>query len=97
MDDPHVVLGLPADADDETIRRRYLELVRQYSPEHHPQKFAAVRAAYERLRDRNARVRYRLFEAGRKETIEAIVEEISCRSSRRRVSLTTLLSVLPKP
>jgi curved DNA-binding protein CbpA len=97
MDDPHVVLGLAADADDETIRRRYLELVRQFSPEHHPEQFAAIRAAYERLRDRNARVRYRLFEAGRKETIEAIVEEIACRTSRRRVSLKTLLSVLPKP
>ena len=87
MDDPHVVLGLAPDADDETIRRRYLELVRQFSPEHHPEKFAAIRAAYERLRDRDTRVRYRLFEAGRKETIESIVEEIACRSSRRRVSL----------
>ncbi len=97
MDDPHIVLGLPADADNEAIRRRYLELVRQFSPEHHPEKFAAIRAAYERLRDRNARVRYRLLEAGRKETIESIVEEIACRNSRRRVSLKTLLSVLPKP
>ncbi len=97
MDDPHIVLGLPADADDEAIRRRYLELVRRFSPEHHPERFAAIRAAYERLRDRNARVRYRLLEAGRKETIESIVEEIACRNSRRRVSLKTLLSVLPKP
>ena len=97
MDDPQGVLGLPADADDETIRHRYLELVRQFTPEHHPEKFAAIRAAYERLRDRNARVRYRLFEAGRKESMESIVEEIACRSSRRRVSLKTLLSVLPKP
>lgn len=97
MNDPHSVLGVAADADDETIRRRYLELVRQYSPEHHPEKFAAVRAAYERLRDRNARARYRLFEAGHKETIETIVEEIACRSSRRRVSLKTLLSVASKP
>jgi curved DNA-binding protein CbpA len=97
MDDPHVVLDLAADADDEAIRRRYLELVRQFAPEHHPEKFAAIRAAYERLRDRNARVRYRLLEAGRKETIESIVEEITCRSSRRRVSLKTLLSILPKP
>ncbi len=97
MDDPHVLLGLAADADDETIRHRYLELVRQFSPEHHPDKFAAIRSAYERLRDRNARVRYRLLEAGRKETIESILEEIACRSPRRRVSLKTLLSVLPKP
>ena len=97
MDDPHVVLGLPPDCEDEAIRRRYLELVRQFSPEHHPAKFAAIRAAYERLRDRNARVRYRLFEVGKKETVDAIVEEIACRSPRRRVSLKTLLSLQRKP
>ena len=97
MDDPHLVLGLPPDCDDEAIRRRYLELVRQFSPEHHPEKFAAVRAAYERLRDRNARVRYRLLEAGRKETIDSLVEEIACRTSRRRVSLKTLLTALRRP
>ncbi len=97
MNDPHEVLGVLADADDETIRRRYLELVRQYSPEHHPDKFALVRDAYERLRDRNARVRYRLFEAGRKESIETIVEEIACRSSRRRMSLKEILNVATKP
>ena len=43
MADPYGVLGLPADADDEVIRRRYLELVRQYTPEQNPEKFAAIR------------------------------------------------------
>jgi len=97
MSDPYEVLGLPPDSDDETIRRRYLELVRQFSPEHHPERFAAVRAAYESLRDLDTRLRHRLFEAGRKESIDAIVEEIACRSQRRRVSLKTLLSTLRKP
>jgi curved DNA-binding protein CbpA len=96
-DDPHAVLGLPPDSDDETIRRRYLELVRQYSPEHHPERFAAIRAAYESLRDLNTRLRHRLFEAGKTESVDAIVEEIACRSSRRRVSLKTLVSILKKP
>ena len=97
MTDPYAVLDLPPDSDDEAIRRRYLELVRKHSPEHAPEKFAAIRAAYERLRDRNARVRYRLFEAGRKETVDAIVEEFACRSPRRRVSLEELLAALRKP
>ena len=47
MADPYTVLGLPADSNDEAIRRRYLELVKQFSPERHPEKFAAVRQAYE--------------------------------------------------
>ena len=97
MADPYAVLGVPEDCDDETIRRRYLELVRQYSPEHHPERFAAVRAAYEQLRDLNTRLRYRLFEAGKNESVEAIIEEITCRNPRRRVSLRTLLTTVLKP
>jgi curved DNA-binding protein CbpA len=94
--DPYQVLGVPPDCDDETIRRRYLELVRQFSPERCPEKFAAVRAAYERLRDLNTRLRYRLFEAGKNESVDALIEEITCRSSRRRVSLETLLATVRK-
>ncbi|HXG08162.1 MAG TPA: J domain-containing protein [Gemmataceae bacterium] len=97
MTDPYAVLGLPPDSDDEAIRRRYLELVRQFSPEHHPEKFAAIRRAYDSLRDLNTRLRYRLFEAGKHESVDAIIEEITCRSTRRRVSLKTLLSVVRKP
>ena len=93
MLDAYAILGLPADSDDDTIRRRYLELVRQYTPEHHPQKFAEVRAAYEQLKDLNTRLRHRLFEVGRTEGLDAIIEELSCRSPRRRMSLSTLLKV----
>jgi curved DNA-binding protein CbpA len=97
MNDPYKVLGLPADSDDEAIRRRYLELVKQYKPEHHPEKFTAIRAAYESLRDLPTRVRYRLFEAGENDTLDAIIEELGCQKSRRRVSLTTLLSLARRP
>jgi curved DNA-binding protein CbpA len=97
MSDPYAVLGLPSDSNDDAIRRRYLELVRQFSPEHHPEKFAAVRQAYESLRDLDTRLRYRLFEAGKHESVEALVEELTCRSSRRRLSLEKLLSLVKKP
>ena len=97
MTDPYAVLGLPADADDEAIRRRYLELVKQFSPEHHPEKFAAVRRAYESLRDLETRLRYRLFEAGKHDSIDAILEELACRTSRRRLSLQALVSAAQKP
>ena len=95
--DPYTVLGLTADSDDETIRRRYLELVREHSPESDPERFAAIRKAYESLRDLDTRLRYRLFEAGKNESIEAIVEDVSCRSSRRRVPLENLLSLIKQP
>jgi curved DNA-binding protein CbpA len=97
MSDPYEVFGLPADSDDEAIRRRYLELVRRFSPEHHPERFAAVRAAYESLRDQDTRLRHRLFEAGKRENLDAILEELACRTPRRRLSLATLLSLLDRP
>lgn len=94
MLDPYATLGLPADSDDDTIRRRYLELVRQNPPERQPEKFAAIRKAYDSLRDLDTRLRFRLFEAGKNETLEALIEEISCQNSRPRVSLDKLLSLL---
>ena len=97
MSDPYAVLGLPPNSDDAAIRQRYLELVRQFTPEHHPARFAAIRAAYDSLRDQDTRLRHRLFEAGKKETVDAIIEELTCRSSRRRVPLKQLLSVVRKP
>jgi curved DNA-binding protein CbpA len=97
MTDPYAVLGLSPDSDDAAIRRRYLELVRQYTPEHHPKKFAEIRAAYEQLKDLSTRLRHRLFEIGKGEALEPIIEELTCRSPRRRLSLATLLNILHKP
>jgi curved DNA-binding protein CbpA len=91
MTDPYTVLGVSPESDDDTIRKRYLELVREFSPEQHPQRFAAVRAAYEAVKDVNSRVRHRLFEQGRRDSIEQIIEEIACRTPRRRFSLQALL------
>ena len=93
MRDPYAVLGLSPESDDGAIRHRYLELVRRFTPEHHPEKFAAVRAAYDSLRDLDTRLQYRLFEAGKHETVDAIIEELTCRISRRRVSLKELLKI----
>jgi curved DNA-binding protein CbpA len=90
MPDPYAVLGLPDDADDETIRRRYLELVRQFTPEQHPERFAAVRSAYEALKDLDTRLRHRLFGDRQGESIEAIIEELACQTTRRRPTLAAL-------
>jgi curved DNA-binding protein CbpA len=95
--DPYQVLGLSADSDDEAIRRRYLQLVKEFSPEHHPEKFAAIRQAYESLKDLNTRLEYRLFEAGKNDSVDALIEDLACRSPRRRVSLETLLTAVKRP
>jgi len=97
MPDPYTVLGVPPDADDEAIRRRYLELTREFTPEHHPERFATVRGAYERVKDLDRRVQYRLFEAGKDDTIEAIIEEAACRTPRRRAGLRAILAAVLPP
>jgi curved DNA-binding protein CbpA len=94
VNDPYVVLEVPADADDDAIRRKYLEFVRRFPPEQNPERFAAIRAAYEALKDVNTRVRHRLLERGRRETIDTLIEELACRSPRRRVPLETLLQTV---
>ena len=96
MTDPYTILGLPTDSDDAAIRQRYLELVRQFPPEQHPQRAAAVREAYDQLRDLPTRLRYRLFEAGKNESLDAILEEVKCKEPRRRVPLQRMLETLRK-
>lgn len=93
MTDPYDTLGLRADADDDAIRRRYLALVREFPPERAPERFAAVRTAYERLRDRDTRLKHRLFEVGRRGTLDGLIEEVACRTPRRRYGLQTLLAM----
>ncbi|HOF05210.1 MAG TPA: J domain-containing protein [Syntrophales bacterium] len=60
--DPYDVLGLPRDADDETIRKRYLEQVRRFSPDAAPEEFQRIRKAYEQIKDEGARRRHELFD-----------------------------------
>ncbi len=49
--DPFKVLGLAPEASEDEVRARYLALVKQYTPDHHPEKFQQIRAAYEAASD----------------------------------------------
>jgi hypothetical protein len=49
--DPFQVLGLSPDADETEVRTRYLELVKQFSPDREAEKFREIRAAYEATKD----------------------------------------------
>ncbi len=49
--DPFQVLGVSPDAGEAEVRGRYLELVKQFSPEREPDKFREIRAAYESAKD----------------------------------------------
>ncbi len=58
---PYLVLGLPTDADDETIRQRYLTLVKRHTPESDPIQFRRISESYEAIRDERRRIEMALF------------------------------------
>ena len=96
MNDPFATLGVSPDADDAAIRAAYLELVRQHPPEQAPEQFARIRFAYDCLCDRDARLRWRLFEAGRHDTLDTWLEAHAWQIPRRRPSLADLLKAAGK-
>ena len=93
MSDPYAVLGLPLDSSDEQIRRRYLELVRTHTPERAPERFAAVREAYERLRDPVVQLRFRLFEAGEDDSLDSLIADARSGAAQRRATVDELLAL----
>jgi hypothetical protein len=50
--DPYRLLGVGPEASARDLRRAYLHLVRTYKPEHAPEEFRLIRAAYETLKER---------------------------------------------
>ena len=59
---PYLVLAVPPDANDQTIRRAYLEAIKISPPDHDPRRFQAVSGAYEQIKDEPSRHRYTLFD-----------------------------------
>lgn len=62
MSDPYLTLGLAPDADDAAVRRAYLAAVSACPPERDPARFQALRAAYEAICTRRARLAQALFD-----------------------------------
>ncbi len=93
MTDPFQVLGVAHDADDQAVRRRYLELVRQYSPERDPARFAEIREAYERLRDPIVHLEHRLLDMKTTVTLDKLIAETRPDVRARRLPTELLLSL----
>ena len=93
MTDPYEIMGVSPEADDATLRQRYLELVRQYSPEKCPQQFAKIREAYEQLRDPETRLRKRVFEVRTGESLDDVIADVRAHVRSARIPTETLLSI----
>jgi curved DNA-binding protein CbpA len=92
MTHAYAELGLPPDADDAAIRERYLELVRAHPPDRDPERFKAIRAAYEELKDPETRLTRRLFEF-RSDGLAGVIAEIEKDAARPRPGLRALLEM----
>jgi len=55
------ILGLDENAKDQEIRNRYLELVRKFTPEQHPEGFIRITKAYEAIKDRRSRIKSKIM------------------------------------
>ena len=93
MADPYETLGVSPESDESTVRRRYLELVRQHPPDRSPERFVEIRAAYEQLRDPVKRLETRLFEIHTEDSLEDIIAEVQDRLRAERIPVETLLSL----
>lgn len=93
MQDPYATLSLEHDASEREIRARYLELVREFPPEHEPAKAAEIRAAYDSLRDPIVRLKNQLFDVRCAHTLESLITERSTLSTERRLPTHVLLSL----
>ena len=91
MAGPYDVLGVTVDATDEAIRLRYLDLVREYPPERHADRFNQIRAAYEKVKTLQQRIEYRLYFEGREDTVDDVMREVFARLPRQRYSLAKLV------
>lgn len=93
MSDPYDVLGLPRSADEEALRLRYLELVREHPPDQSPERFAAIRAAYDEVRDPARRLENLLLHVGSTDSFTAMTNDLRAQIRDRinRVPVADLL------
>jgi curved DNA-binding protein CbpA len=98
MEDHFEILGLTKDSSEIEIRQRYLELVREFSPERAPERFAAIHAAYSALRDPVARLESQLFNFGSgSDSIDKLASDLRQRLFRVRLPVDALLSLADSP
>ncbi|MEE9345565.1 MAG: J domain-containing protein [Methylococcales bacterium] len=95
MLNPYQILDAPETANDEEIRTAYLTQLRNNPPDSNQQQFQQIQQAYDRIKDSDARLRYRLFhiETITSEIIAQFIQPNPVDQRNRRVDLQTLQNV----
>jgi hypothetical protein len=86
-------LGLVPGCSEEILRKRYLELVQQFPPELHPEKFSKINEAYEKLRDPLGTIPNLLTSLRHDDSIEQIIEVFLTAIRDERLPTSTLLKM----
>jgi curved DNA-binding protein CbpA len=98
MTDPYETLSLTPDAGEAEIRRRYLELVREFPPDRAPERFAAIHAAYEALRDPARRLQSQIFQCETTvDSLETLSADLRRRLRNARLPVASLLNLADSP
>ena len=98
MTDPYETLSLTPDAGEAEIRRRYLELVREFPPDRAPERFAAIHAAYEALRDPARRLQSQIFQCETTvDSLETLAADLRRRLRDARLPVASLLNLADSP
>jgi curved DNA-binding protein CbpA len=93
MSDPYLVLGVPNDADDATIHAAYLAGIKCYPPDRDPQRFEALRTAYEAVRTRRDRLAHALFDAS-PPTLGEVLDKLAPVGDARRPDAALFAALL---
>ncbi|MDA3920039.1 MAG: J domain-containing protein [Salinisphaera sp.] len=84
MSDPYKILDMtPEAADDDTVRRAYLDGLRTHSPERDPAGFQRLRDAYEQIASHRRRIAHALFHAETPNTTDLAVQLLAPGTPRR--------------
>ena len=89
----YYTLGLSPDCTEEELRKRYLELVRQYPPETHAEKFSRIHEAYEKLRDPLESIPEMFFSLELDDSIERIITDVLDDIRHERLPTQVLLKM----
>ena len=86
-------LGLSPDCSEADLRKRYLELVRRYPPELHPDKFSKIHEAYEHLKNPLEAIPDMLFSFASEDSIDRIIADVLDDVRNERLPTSLLLQM----
>lgn len=87
------ILGITPPCSAAELRKRYLEMVKQFPPETNPEKFSQIHAAYEQLRNPFESLKKMLTEPELDDSIGAMITTLTEDIQKKRMPTPQLLAM----